>query len=325
MTNTAAVTLRKLGNSDMDLTPVGLGAWAIGGGDWQFAWGSQDDSHSVAAIHRALDLGLNWIDTAAIYGLGHSEEVVGRALQGIGERPYVFTKCSLRWHQDKSIYNSLKADSVAGELEASLRRLRTEAIDLYQVHWPNPEGEIEEGWEALEKLRRQGKIRWIGVSNFNVEQMERVRKIAPITSLQPPYSMLRRAIEAEILPYAQAHGIGVINYSPMVSGLLTGKMTAERVAAMPADDWRRRAVEFNEPRLSRNLRLVEQLREIGSAHDVTPGVVAVAWTLHHPAITAAIVGGRNARQVEETAAALTFRLSEDECRRINEFLDANPV
>lgn len=309
----------------MDLTPIGFGAWAIGGGDWQYAWGPQEDTDSVAAIHRALDLGVNWIDTAAIYGLGHSEEVVARALKGMSRKPYVFTKCSLRWRDDKSIYNSIKAASVAEELEASLRRLQLETIDLYQVHWPNPEGEIEEGWAALERLRQQGKIRWIGVSNFSAEQMERARKIAPITSLQPPYSMLRRAIEQEILPYAQQHGIGVINYSPMVSGLLTGKMTAERVANMPADDWRRKAVEFNEPRFSRNLRLVDLLREIGSAHGVAPGVVAVAWTLHHPAITAAIVGGRSARQVEETAAALTFRLNEDEYRRINAFLDANPA
>lgn len=319
------VTLRKLGNSDMDLTPIGFGAWAIGGGDWQYSWGPQDDSDSIAAIHRALDLGVNWIDTAAVYGLGHSEEVVARALKGMSRKPYIFTKCSLRWGDDKAIYHSLKAGSVAEELEASLRRLQVEAIDLYQVHWPNPEDEIEEGWAALDKLRQQGKIRWVGVSNFNVEQMERVSKIAPVTSLQPPYSMLRRAIEAEILPYAQEHGIGVINYSPMVSGLLTGKMTAERVAAMPADDWRRKAIEFNEPRFSRNLRLVELLREIGGGRGATPGVVAVAWTLHHSAITAGIVGGRNARQVEEMASALTFRLNEDEYWQINAFLDANPV
>jgi aryl-alcohol dehydrogenase-like predicted oxidoreductase len=240
-------------------------------------------TNPFAAIHRALDLGVNWIDTAAIYGLGHSEEVVGRALKSSSHKPYVFTKCSMRWHADRSIYRSLKAASLAEELEGSLRRLGVETIDLYQIHWPDPEEEIEEGWEALARFREQGKIRWIGVSNFNVEQMKRVQKIAPITSLQPPYSMLRRAIEAEILPFAQANGIGVINYSPMVSGLLTGKMTAERIAALPADDWRRKAVEFNEPRLSRNLRLVELLREIGNGHGVSPGVVAVAWTLHHPA------------------------------------------
>jgi aryl-alcohol dehydrogenase-like predicted oxidoreductase len=307
----------------MALTPIGFGAWAIGGGDWQYSWGPQDDNESIAAIRRALELGINWIDTAAVYGLGHSEEIVAKALKGSGHKPYVFTKCSLRWRDDRSIYNSLQPDSVTEELHASLRRLDVETIDLYQVHWPNPEAEIEAGWEALARLQEQGKIRWIGVSNFNVEQMKRAQKIAPITSLQPPYSMLRRAIEAEILPYTQANGIGVINYSPMLSGMLTGKMSAERIAAMPADDWRRRTPEFNEPRLSRNLRLVELLREIGNAHGVVPGVVAVAWTLHHPAITAAIVGGRNAGQVEETAAALTFRLSDDEYARINEFLEAN--
>jgi aryl-alcohol dehydrogenase-like predicted oxidoreductase len=323
MTQTSSRILRRLGNSNLEITPVGFGAWAIGGGDWQYSWGPQDDKDSIAAIHRAIDLGINWIDTAAIYGLGHSEEVVARALKSASSKPYVFTKCSLRWRGDKSIYNSLKADSVAEELEGSLRRLGVETIDLYQVHWPNPEGEIEEGWAALEKLRREGKIRWIGVSNFNVEQMKRAEKIAPITSLQPPYSMLRRGIEAEILPYAQANDIGVINYSPMLSGMLTGKMTAERIAAMPADDWRKRNPEFNEPRLGKNLKLVELLREIGDGHGVTPGVVAVAWTLHHPAITAAIVGGRNARQVEETAPALDFRLSEDEYKRINAFLNAN--
>ena len=322
-TSSSSPTLRTLGNSDLKLTPIGFGAWAIGGGDWQYAWGPQDDNDSVAAIHRALDLGINWIDTAAIYGLGHSEEVVARALKSVSQKPYIFTKCSMRWHGDRSIYNSLKAASLAEEIEASLRRLGVETIDLYQIHWPNPDPEIEEGWETLTRFREQGKIRWIGVSNFSVDQMKRAQKIAPITSLQPPYSMLRRAIEAEILPFTQANGIGVINYSPMVSGLLTGKMTAERVASLPADDWRRRNVEFNEPRFSRNLRLVELLREIGSAHGVTPGVVAVAWTLRHPAITAAIVGGRSAKQVEETASALTFRLTEDEYTRIHAFLAEN--
>src|SRR3954471_5043986 len=247
--------LRTLGNSDLQLTPIGFGAWAIGGGNWEFAWGPQEDSESVAAIHRALDLGINWIDTAAIYGLGHSEEIVGNALKSASRKPLVFTKCSMRWHPDRTIYRSLKADSLAQEVENSLRRLGVETIDLYQIHWPDPVDQIEEGWETLARFKEQGKLRYIGVSNFNVEQMKRAQKIAPITSLQPPYSMLRRAIEAEILPFAQANHIGVINYSPMVSGLLTGKMTAERVAALPADDWRRRAGEFKEPRLSRNLKL----------------------------------------------------------------------
>ncbi|HEY1903651.1 MAG TPA: aldo/keto reductase [Terracidiphilus sp.] len=326
MTTSAPQSLRILGNSDLQLTPIGFGAWAIGGGNWEFAWGPQDDNESIGAIHRALDLGINWIDTAAIYGLGHSEEVVGRALKShAGPKPLVFTKCSMRWHADRSIYRSLKAASLAEELEGSLRRLGVETIDLYQIHWPNPDEEIEEGWEALSRFKEQGKIRWIGVSNFSVEQMKRAAKIAPITSLQPPYSMLRRAIEEEVLPFAQAHGIGVINYSPMVSGLLTGAMSAERVAAFPADDWRRKSIEFNEPRLSKNLRLVDLLRQIGSGHGVNSGVVAVAWTLHHPAITAAIVGGRSGKQVEGVAPALEFRLSEEEFARINAFLDANPA
>jgi len=326
MTTSDSPTLRTLGNSDLHLTSIGFGAWAIGGGNWEFAWGAQDDNESIAAIHRALDLGVNWIDTAAIYGLGHSEEVVARALKGYsGSRPYVFTKCSMRWHADRTIYRSLKEGSLAEELEGSLRRLGVETIDLYQIHWPNPEEEIEEAWETLAKFKEQGKVRWIGVSNFSVAQMERAQAITPITSLQPPYSMLRRAIEEEVLPYAQDNGIGVINYSPMVSGLLTGSMTAERVAAFPADDWRRRAVEFNEPRLSRNLRLVELLREIGSGHGVSPGVVAVAWTLYHPAITAAIVGGRSRSQVAGLAPALDFRLSDDEYARIHAFLNSNSV
>jgi aryl-alcohol dehydrogenase-like predicted oxidoreductase len=317
--------LRTLGNSDLQLTSIGFGAWAIGGGNWDYGWGPQDDNESIEAIHRALDLGVNWIDTAAIYGLGHSEEVVARALKTTSHKPYVFTKCSMRWHEDRSVWRSLKADSLAAEIEASLRRLGVETIDLYQIHWPMPEAEIEEGWETLARFQQQGKLRWIGVSNFNVTQMQRAQQIAPITSLQPPYSMLRRAIEEEVLPFTQANNIGVINYSPMVSGLLTGKMTAERVAAMPADDWRRKAVEFNEPRLSRNLRLVELLREIGAGHGVQPGVVAVAWTLCNPAITAAIVGGRSGAQVEGLAPALEFRLSEDEFARINAFLAENLV
>ncbi len=307
----------------MKLTSIGFGAWAIGGGDWAFAWGSQDDNESIGAIHRALELGINWIDTAAIYGLGHSEEVVARALKTTSVRPYVFTKCGIRWRSDRTAYRSLTAASVSEELDGSLRRLGVDTIDLYQIHWPDPESEIEEAWETLARLQKAGKVRWIGVSNFNVAQMKRVMEIAPITSLQPPYSMLRPAIEAEILPYARDNGIGVINYSPMLSGMLTGKMSAARVAAMPEDDWRRKSAEFNEPRLSRNLRLVEFLREIGGSHGVTPGVVAVAWTLHNPGITAAIVGGRNAKQVEETSAALHFRLSEDEYERIGQFITSN--
>ena len=322
---TPSTTFRILGKSDLRLTPIGFGAWAIGGGDWQYSWGPQDDADSVGAIHRALDLGINWIDTAPIYGLGHSEEVVGRAVKTASRKPYIFTKCSMRWHQDRSIYNSLKAASLVEEVEVSLKRLQLETIDLYQVHQPDPDGEIEEGWATLVRLREQGKLRWIGVSNFSVDQMKRAQEIAPIISLQPPYSMLRRAVEATILPFARANGIGVINYSPMLSGMLACKMTRERVASLPPDDWRRRNAEFNEPRLSRNLRLVELLRAIGASYNVAPGVVAVAWTLHNPSITAAIVGGRSVKQVEEIAPALNFRLSAAEYTQINEFIAANPA
>jgi aryl-alcohol dehydrogenase-like predicted oxidoreductase len=325
MTTSASLPLHQLGNSDLQLTPIGFGAWAIGGGNWDYGWGAQDDSESIQAIHQALDEGINWIDTAAIYGLGHSEEIVAKAVHGMANKPLIFTKCSMRWDAVRKIYRSLKAASVTEELENSLKRLKVEAVDLYQIHWPDPDSEIEEGWAEMAQLQKAGKIRWIGVSNFNVAQMKRAQAIAPITSLQPPYSMLRPAIEKEILPFCQENGIGVINYSPMVSGLLTGRMSADRVAAMPQDDWRRKAVEFNEPRLSRNLKLVELLREIGAKHDVQPGVVAVAWTLHHPAITAAIVGGRSGEQVKGLAPALRYRLSDEEFARIGAFLAANPV
>jgi aryl-alcohol dehydrogenase-like predicted oxidoreductase len=304
--------LQTLGNSDLRLTPIGFGTWALGGRGWRYSLGPQDDKESIAAIHCALDLGINWIDTAGVYGLGHSEDVVARALKSSSHKPYIFSKCSARWRKDGTMYNSLKAGSLAEELEGSLRRLKVETIDLYQVHWPDPQSEIEEGWKALVRLREQGKIRWIGVCNFSVEQMRRAQKFAPITSLQPPYSMLRRHIEAEILPFTREMGIGVIGYSPMQMGLLAGKMTAEAIAALPVDDCRREMNEFREPRLSRNLRLVELLREIGNAHEVTPAVVAVAWTLHHPAITASIVGWRTAAEVEGMVPVLHFRLSQDE-------------
>jgi aryl-alcohol dehydrogenase-like predicted oxidoreductase len=314
---------RQLGNSDLKITPIGYGAWAIGGGNWEFAWGAQDDDESVKTIERALDAGINWIDTAAVYGLGHSEEVVAKALKNSGKKPYIFTKCSMRWDNDRQIYRSLKSKSLEEELEGSLRRLGVETIDLYQIHWPNPEGEIEEGWETLARFQKEGKVRHIGVSNFNVEQMKRVQKIAPITSLQPPYSMLRRAIEAEILPFCEQNNIGVINYSPMLSGLLTGKMTVERVANMPADDWRKRNANFQEPQLSKNLKLVELLREIGKPHGVEPGVVAIAWTLRKPVVTAAIVGARRPDQVDGIVPAANFRLSEAELGRIEEFLQTS--
>jgi aryl-alcohol dehydrogenase-like predicted oxidoreductase len=314
---------KQLGNSDMHITPIGIGAWAMGGGGWAFAWGPQDDDESVAAIHAALDAGINWVDTAAVYGLGHSEEVVARALKGRARKPFVFTKCERVWNERREIGKSLKADSIRRELEASLRRLQLDTIDLYQIHWPKPEEDIEEGWTAMAQLQREGKVRWIGVSNFNVDHLRRAQAIAPITSLQPPYSMLAREIEETVLPYTQQHGIGVIVYSPMKSGLLSGAMTRERVAAMPADDWRRLTPHFQEPRLTRNLELAELLRAIGQRHGRTPGVVAIAWTLRHPAVTAAIVGMRSAKQVEGVIGAADFRLSPEEVQEIEAFLQAS--
>lgn len=316
---------RRLGNSDLQITPVGVGAWAMGGGSWEFGWGAQEDTASVEAIQAALDAGMNWIDTAAVYGLGHSEEVVARALAGRGDAPLVFTKCSMVWGADRKISRSLKRASVARECEASLRRLGRETIDLYQIHWPDPEPDIEEGWMELARLKEQGKVRWIGVSNFDVEQMKRAAAIAPITSLQPPYSLLRRESEDFILPYAQQNGIGVIAYSPMASGLLSGAMTRERIAKLPADDWRSRHPNFREPLLSRNLRLVCLLREIGARHGRTAGEVAIAWTLRHPAVTAAIVGVRNARQVQGIAGAGELRLSPAEVSEIEGALQQEGV
>ncbi len=316
---------RQLGNSDMMITPIGVGAWAMGGGGWQFAWGPQDDAASIEAIHAALDAGINWIDTAAVYGLGHSEEVVARALAGRSSRPYVFTKCERVWDETGKISGSLKRDSIRREVEASLRRLQVDVIDLYQIHWAQPDEDVEEGWETMAALRREGKVRWIGVSNFSRSQLERAWKIAPITSLQPPYSIVSPEIEEAELPYCRQQNIGVIVYSPMKTGLLTGKMTRERIAKMPPDDFRPRTPSFQEPKLTRNLRLVEVLREIGSRHGVTPGVVAVGWAVRHPAVTAAIVGMRSRAQFEEMRPAISFRLTPDEVAEISGFMAANPA
>jgi aryl-alcohol dehydrogenase-like predicted oxidoreductase len=310
---------KRLGNSDMDLTRIGLGAWAIGGGGWKFAWGPQDDNASIAAIRTALDAGVNWIDTAAVYGLGHSEEVVARALDGIPHKPYVFTKCERVWNEQREISGSLKRDSIRGELEGSLRRLKRDVIDLYQIHWPEPDADIEEGWETMARLKEEGKVRWIGVSNFNAAHMERAQRIAPITSLQPPYNLLTRGVEESILPFVQNNGIGVIVYSPMKSGLLTGAMTRERIDAMPEDDFRRNVAAFKEPLLSRNLELAELLKRIGAWHGVSAGVVAIAWTLRNPAVTAAIVGMRSANQAKGVLPALDFRLSDTEADEIESF------
>lgn len=310
---------RQLGNSDLRITPVGYGAWAIGGSGWQFAWGSQDDNESIAAIHRALELGVNWIDTAAVYGLGHSEEVVARALKSrSGPRPYVFTKCGLRWDAKGQVKKVLSADSIRAEVEASLSRLGVSAIDLYQIHWPpDPDSrQLEEGWTTLANLKREGKVRWIGVSNFNEQQLGRANAIAPVTSLQPPYSLIHREVENEILPHCRQEGIGVIVYSPMASGLLTGSMTRERIAKLPHDDWRNGHPDFTEPNLSRNLALVDRLKEVGRRHNRSAGEVAIAWTLHNPAVTGAIVGARNARQAEGVMRAGEFQLTSEDIQQI---------
>ncbi|HKN35565.1 MAG TPA: aldo/keto reductase [Terriglobales bacterium] len=311
---------RKLGNSDLEITPIGIGAWAIGGGGWYGSMGPQNEAESAPAIHAMLDHGVNWIDTAALYGLGHSEEVVAHALQGRSPRPYVFTKCERVWDSERNVGASLKADSIRRECEASLRRLKTDVIDLYQIHWPEPDEDIEEGWSTLARLKQEGKVRYIGVSNFNVQQMKRARAIAPITSLQPPYSIVTREIENEILPFAQQNRIGVIAYSPMSAGLLTGAMTRERVKNLTAEDWRRNLPNFREPLLSRNLQLVELLREIGTGHSRTPGEVAIAWTLANPAVTGAIVGVRSPRQVKGIIGALEFRLGAEEMAEIERAL-----
>jgi aryl-alcohol dehydrogenase-like predicted oxidoreductase len=313
---------RRLGPTDLDITRLGFGAWAIGGPGWAYGWGKQDDADSVAAIRRALELGVNWIDTAAIYGLGHSEEIVARALRGVDRKPYVFTKCGLVPDATNTPQKNLTRASIEREIEASLRRLEVEVIDLYQIHWPD--AEIEEAWEAMAKAQKAGKLRWIGVSNFDVSQMRRCQAIAPVASLQPPYSLVAREVERNELPFCRQQGLGVIVYSPMHSGLLTGAMTEERVAKLPSDDWRRIDTEFQPPRLGRNLRLVEVLRGIGEKHRVLPGQVAVAWTLRNPAVTAAIVGARSASQVDGMFGASRVELDDDDVARIAAFVETNP-
>ncbi|ADO68504.1 aldo/keto reductase [Stigmatella aurantiaca] len=314
---------RQLGHSDLHITPVGFGAWAIGGTGYAFAWGPQDDAQSIRAIQQAVDRGINWIDTAAVYGLGHSEEVVARALKGLTHRPYVFTKCGLVWDAKGQVTNALSAASIRRECEASLRRLQVDTIDLYQIHWPL-EGHslkgIEEGWKAVAELKRQGKVRWIGVSNFDEKQMAFAHELAPIASLQPPYSLLHRDIEKGILPFCERHGMGVIVYSPMASGLLTGAMTRERAAKLPKDDWRRNNRDFQEPQLSKNLALVDRLKEVASKHGRSPAEAAIAWTLRKPSVTAAIVGARSPQQVDGVVGAMDFRLSAEEIRRIEDAL-----
>jgi aryl-alcohol dehydrogenase-like predicted oxidoreductase len=297
-----------LGGTGLELTRIGFGAWAIGG-EWTFGWGPQDDDESIAAISHAIELGVNWIDTAAGYGFGHSEEIVGRALEGMSERPLVFTKCGILEGPERSVVRSITRDSVLAEAEASLARLRVDAIDLYQIHWPIPDAEVEEGWAAMVELREQGLVRHIGVSNFNVEQLRRAGAIAPVETLQPPYSLVAREIEAEILPYCASAGIGVLAYSPMGSGLLTGKMTRERIAGLAAGDWRKGSTRFNEPELSVNLAIADRVGTVAERLGVAPGAVAIAWALHNPAVDVAIVGVRAPGQIDELLVGAGLELS----------------
>jgi aryl-alcohol dehydrogenase-like predicted oxidoreductase len=312
---------RKLGYSDLHLTPVGLGAWAIGGGDNPYGWGAQDDADSIATIRRALDLGINWIDTAAGYGKGHSEQVVGKAIAGRRHEVSVATKCGILWKPDGSdIYGHLKADSIRREVEDSLRRLNVEVIDLYQIHWPLPDEDVEEGWGTIAELVKEGKVRYGGVSNFSVAQLKRVQPIHPVASLQPPYSMLVRDVEKELLSFCAANDIGVIVYSPMQAGLLTGKFTQERVASLPEDDWRRRSPHFQEPQLSANLALIEGLRPIAERNGRTLSQLAIAWVLRRPELTGAIVGARRPSQIEETVAAGAWKLSKEDIAEMDGLL-----
>jgi aryl-alcohol dehydrogenase-like predicted oxidoreductase len=299
----------ELGTTGLEITRVGFGAWAIGGGGWQFGWGPQDDEQSIAAIQHGLERGINWIDTAAAYGFGRSEEVVGRAIAGLARRPYVFTKCSLVEGPGRSVVHNLTRDSILREAEASLRRLGLDAIDLYQIHWPIPEQDLEEGWSALAELKQQQLVHHIGVSNLDVAQLERIRQIAPVETLQPPYSLVARDVEGAILPYAEREEIGVIVYSPMGSGLLSGRMSRERIENMPEDDWRKHDPSFREPQLSRHLALVDRLSSVAARLGTSPGAVAVAWALHNPAVDAAIVGFRRPDQVDPILDAAHLRLT----------------
>lgn len=314
--STAPLRTAPLGATGMQITRVGFGAWAIGGGGWDWAWGGQDDEDSIAAIHRALELGVNWIDTAAQYGFGHSEEVVGRAIAGLAERPFVFTKCGQPEGPDRTTVRDLHRDSIRRELEGSLTRLGVDAIDLYQIHFPIPDEDVEEGWTTLAELKEEGLVRHIGVSNFDVGQMRRAQAIAPVETLQPPYSVIDRGAEDEILPFAAREGVGAIVYSPMGSGMLSGGMTRARVEGLPDDDWRAHDARFREPLLSEHLALVERLRAVGERHDATPGAVAVAWTLRNPAVDGAIAGFRRPGQVDPIVTAANLELDDDDMATI---------
>ena len=310
---------RKLGYSDLHLTTIGLGTWAIGG-PWQYGWGPQDDQESILTIRRALELGINWIDTAPAYGLGHSEEVVGQAIQGLAEKPIIATKCGRAWGENGQLYGNLQRDGIRAEAEASLRRLKVDTIDLYQIHWPEPDEDLEEGWAAIADLVKEGKLRYAGVSNFSVEQLKRIQPIHPVASSQPPYSMLARGVEAEHLAYCAANNIGVIAYSPMQKGLLTGKVTREWVQNLEETDHRRRDPNFQEPRLSANLETVDGLRTIAEKRGKTVAQLAIAWVLRRPEVTAAIVGARRPSQIEETALAAEWALSPEDIADIEALL-----
>ena len=308
---------RTLGNSDLKITPLGFGAWAVGG-DWKFGWGPQPDADSISAIHRALDSGMNWIDTAAVYGLGHSEEVVRKAVADWnGARPYVFTKCGMLWDAAGNIDYSLRADSIRKECEASLHRLGVETIDLYQIHWTADElEETLEGWAEMAKLKQEGKLRWIGVCNAAVDEMEAMAQIAPITSLQPPYSLVKRSVENDQLPWCLEHNVGTIVYSPMGSGLLTGAMSRERLGNLPQGDWRRSNPEFQEPKLAENLALAERLKKVGARHGRTAAEAARAWVLRRSEVTGAIVGARHAAQIDGLIHGADLKLCTTEISEI---------
>jgi len=311
--------VRKLDNTELNLTTVGLGTWAIGG-PWQFGWGPQDDTEAVAAILKALDLGINWIDTAAIYGCGHSEELVGIALKQTKARPIIATKCSLLWNEKREKIGCLKAESIRKECEESLKRLGAEVIDLYQMHWPDPEKDIEEGWGEMARLQKQGKVRYIGVCNYNTAQLDRIRKIAPVASLQPPYSMIRRNIEKDLLGYCAKNHIGVVTYSPMQRGLLTGKFSKKRLGELAPDDHRLKSGDYQEPEFSATLALVDKLRPIAERNKKTLAQLAIAWVLRRPEVTAAIVGARKPSQIAETAPAADWILTKNDIAEIEKFL-----
>ena len=313
---------RPLGTSGLDITTLGFGAWAAGGGGWSFSWGPQDDDASIAGMRHAIDRGVNWIDTAAVYGLGHSEEVVGRFLQTLAprDRPFVFTKCGLEWDDTdpmKVSRRTLHPDSIRRECDASLRRLGVERIDLYQFHWPDEGGvPLEESWHTMTRLVEQGKVRAIGVSNFDVRLLERCEARRHVDSLQPPFSLIKREAAGAQVPWCAAHDTGVICYSPMQSGILTDTFSAERVAALAAEDWRRRGPEFKSPQLERNIALRDALQPVAARHHTTVSAVAIAWVLAWPGITGAIVGARSAQQVDGWLPAATVVLTRDDLEDI---------